>query len=353
MARTGKDVFVHLKDCGGSTPNKGQMVTFLLDEASVSTSGKPQARNVRVPESPEAHAGNGARHQGTICQYTDATAWGFIACTELKSIYGKDVFFHLKDCHQMTPMLGMSASFLLDEESAASGKPRAYDVRSRQPQKGNGKGKGKGAGPAVAAGMNGSPDAWSNGQDSWQVAVPSAWSGNEAPPSGQQWASGSMQAPSSDERWLSGHVQSYSDQQGWGFLEAPALGMGGGKGIFFHVKDCVGMTSPPTKGMPVEFTVGLGPTGKQQAKQIHASGQYAAPQNTGSTAHNTFVPMAPPRGSPAQNTFAPMASTRGLSPAASAAGLTEEQYNAMAAANLKALGIVVTDLSAVKRPRLQ
>lgn len=307
---------------------KGQEVSFVLDETAMLESGKPQGRNVRVlgdasasgqPESTQA------RYHGVVCQYAEDKVWGFISCPELKEAYGKDVFFHLKDVRGAMPRAGLSVSFMLEPEAAANGKPKAYDIHASEK---GAKGGYKGAlvpvqrieahhydiGQPQYGGHDWSVDNWGI-----EAAYPSHDSGPR----------------------YSGHIQSFAQEQGWGFIECAALGHAPGKGIFFHTKDFDASMGPPQRGMMVEFSVGQGPTGKEQCKNVRPIASHVG---------KGALPPEPP---PASWTLPPGYSggkniTKGggkksasmdSRTAAQKAGLSEEQYNAMAAANLRALGI--------------
>lgn len=301
----GKDVFVHLKDCGGAAITKGQTVTFLLDENS--TPGKPQARSVQVPGQPAGGA-NMPRLSGTVTSYSEASAWGFITCPEVNQVYGKDTFFHLKDCHGATMANGVPVTFVLDQESADQGKPRACDVQVVR----SGGGclvRAPGIAYQTAAGPTRPPSPVMLQQPQVvqpqvvqpQVVLPQVVQPQVVLPQVQlqqpqlqqqpqllQAAAGMtgddalrailQQAVAGTGVQLEGSIQSFSEQAGWGFIESATLGHSGGKGIFFHIKDCAGFAASPERGFPVVFTVGQGPSGKQQAKNVMPGGNKRSPE---------------------------------------------------------------------------
>lgn len=247
----GKDIFFHIKDCGGATIEKGMTVTFILGDDG--PNGKPQARVVRLPGQeasssrhltpdqllPAAIASGelslATRYQGMVTSYSTQSAWGFISCTQLRPIFGKDVFFHHKDCGGETVSKGATVTFELDPCSL-EGKPHARRVVVEN--------QGAHAGSALAAIAAGSNNVAPGTQD--LISLASALGGQ-----------------------LAGSIQSFSQQAGWGFIECPSLNLGSGRGVFFHVKDCSGFGGmPPQRGNPVTFSLGTGPSGKPQANNV-------------------------------------------------------------------------------------
>lgn len=236
-----KDIFFHLKDCGGASISKGQTVSFLLDENNEPS--KPQARSIRVSQDDSESSGL-ARYRGIVTNYSIATAWGFIQCPDLTAVYGKDIFFHTKDCGGALVAKGTAVTFVLDDSTDPS-KPQARNIRIEA----------------------------TKGYTSQGVSFPQMQQANTSL-LGDNTVSAIMSDSLSASSTFTGTIQSFSEQAGWGFIECPALGLEGGKGIFFHVKDCIGMaTLPPTRGTCVTFTLGYGPSGKPQAVQVCCSNQ--------------------------------------------------------------------------------
>jgi len=228
-----KDIFFHVKDCGGVQMAKGQQVTFFLAEDS--PAGKPQARCVQLVDPlggvdgqnrppPGPPPVQGSRHSGTVTSYSLQSAWGFISCPPLSQYFGKDVFFHHKDCNGQPIQKGMTVNFELDmsDEKRPQGRQIVVEGVPQQQQ---------------------------------TVATP---------------AIDMSQVPAGT---LQGKIQSFSLQAGWGFIECPMITTSPGKGIFFHIKDAIGFKDGNfQRGAPVQFVVGQGPSGKLQAQQVHPIG---------------------------------------------------------------------------------
>eukprot|EP00927_Polykrikos_kofoidii_P066915 TRINITY_DN62477_c0_g1_i1.p1 TRINITY_DN62477_c0_g1~~TRINITY_DN62477_c0_g1_i1.p1 ORF type:complete len:544 (-),score=113.68 TRINITY_DN62477_c0_g1_i1:162-1760(-) len=330
-----KDVFFHVKDCGGALVSKGQTVTFLL--AKDSPPGKPQARSVQVP-------GNsvvvgvvpvpGQRYSGTVTSYAVASAWGFILCPEIKAYFGKDVFFHNKDCNGQVISKGATVSFELDVPS--DGKPQARSVVVEaggvamsgatgyaSPVAGGCGGFASFAGALTDIGMTvpsgqhalspslheiaarqlqgqlqgqiqaavdmglqdqlhdqllalGDVGGVDQATADWYAAAAAAAAANGYAVEASSPSHSSAGAVAVGTQ-LQGSVQSFSQQAGWGFVECAALNLPPGKGVFFHVKDAANFGATiPTRGVPVSFSVGQGPSGRMQAKHVTPIG-LAAP----------------------------------------------------------------------------
>lgn len=326
-----KDVFFHLKDCGGSPISKGQTVSFILDE-DAAKGGKPQARSVQVL------GGSSLSHsvyRGSIVGFSPNTAWGFINCPDLVGTFGKDIFFHQKNVHggAGAATKGATVTFVLDEQTE-NGKPQARDIRVDGASitgggnsggcnsgcsgcgssggfgcgggggcsssgcrgaygcGGGGFGGGRGGGFGSSDGGCGSSGGGTAAGDAIQqllAAVQTLVSGNRSPtaatlpkaPAHRPTSSASMGFGSGGGD-LMGTIQSFSGQAGWGFIECPALGHASGKGIFFHVKDCRGMSdaAPPVAGQAVTFSLGRGSNGKEQAVNVSAAGGAGSPSSS-------------------------------------------------------------------------
>jgi len=283
----GKDIFFHIKDCGGALMQKEQQVSFLLDENSAP--GKPRARSVfvlgpqvlggTVPESGGGYidpVSGTTRYRGIVTNHSVNTAWGFIDCQELKAVYGKDVFFHNKDCVGQPATKGAVVNFalVLDERGDPS-KPRASQIvveqagiQPPQPQQ-----------PLYQEGYQTAYQQLAN-----SLYAPQQQTLYDGQPQQQMlpYAGSSLQPElqglQGREGDLVGSIQSFSAQAGWGFIECAALNLAGGRGLFFHAKDCEGMvTNPPTKGAHVAFQMGTGPSGKPQAVHVRYLAEQPAP----------------------------------------------------------------------------
>jgi len=300
QATFNKDVFFHLKDCGGlASVERGQAVTFLLD--ATANPAKPQARSVRVLVEPGMSPE--ARYRGTVTNFSQNTAWGFIACPELNQVYGKDVFFHQKDAPGQTVANGAVVTFTLDNTDST--KPQARQVRLEGGAGGLSSSSIEGAIQNVLSSIG------TGGQQQHQPQQLQAFGQPTQQP--VRAVDGSVT--------YSGHVQSFSSQAGWGFLECAALaatlGLPPGKGLFFHTKDFVGLPGvAPNKGDPVTFALGQGPSGKPQGVQVVLQGVQAG-------AMGAFSAVAPPNMDFGQ--AAPAAS------AWAAVGLQQQDYGAVQA----------------------
>jgi len=252
----GKDIFFHRTDCGGSlNVANGATVSFILDQ---SQPGKPQARSIRMPgeEPPPVQQGaflspggtgvqvtssitdaNGTpRFTGQVTNYS-ASAWGFILCPELRSVFGKDIFFHRTDCAGAANLAnGCTVSFVLDQTELT--KPQARQVRI----------------------------------ESGGVASTGAPTLSSLMALGQAQPSSAASIVMSEAGQYAGTIESFSQEGGFGFIDCPDLGEGTkGKAIVFNLQDCIGMSGasgPPKPGRGVTFLLGRAPTGKQQAFQV-------------------------------------------------------------------------------------
>eukprot|EP00929_Paragymnodinium_shiwhaense_P112040 TRINITY_DN80297_c0_g1_i1.p1 TRINITY_DN80297_c0_g1~~TRINITY_DN80297_c0_g1_i1.p1 ORF type:complete len:469 (-),score=125.86 TRINITY_DN80297_c0_g1_i1:207-1532(-) len=303
QAMFGKDMFFHVKDCGGVEPEKGQHVTFVVDENA--PPGKPQAVSIQLPASAR-------RFTGTVTSWSGDKAYGFIDCPSTKAEFGKDIFLHAKDCDFQPVQKGMKVSFLVDD--SIQGKPQAKSVRSTVP-----------LAPApvaavqpVAAAAAANPiaavaaamlPAMTAVLQATLAAQTGARPAMAAPPALPQMPSMSSMSSMSSYQ---GTVQSFSDKAGWGFIGCPALGHQGGKGIFFHIKDVSGRETgiQPKQGDSVSFVVGTGPGGKQQAQNINVIGGAPAPQAPPAPMHHQ--PMMHQQAAPAPGLSAELQATQQL-----------------------------------------
>jgi len=128
--------------------------------------------------------------QGTVKSYNAMKGWGFITYED------KDVFLHVKECTDGTPVTGDVLTFDVEDDDKSNGRMKASNVSGcTGTAEGKGKGKGKVAG------------------------------------------TGSCQA----------QVKSFNGQKGWGFISLD------GEDIFVHAKDCQG--GVPQTGDWLQFDV--------------------------------------------------------------------------------------------------
>lgn len=152
------DIFFHIKDCEGGTPQVGDVLSFEAEE-SATKPGSLKAKNVvggtGPPSTGKGAGGHGATavtgsHKGTVKSFNEAKGWGFIVDEET----GQDVFVHIKDCGGAQPNTGDYVGFEVQENPDKPGSIKARSVTgcTGQPAMG-GKagapwafGKGKGGG---------------------------------------------------------------------------------------------------------------------------------------------------------------------------------------------------------------
>lgn len=238
----GKDIFFHLKDCGGATVSKGQKVSFLLEPRNAN--GKPQARQVQAAL-PSSDPAGLTRYTGTVTNFSLSSAWGFIACPELQPIFHKDIFFHVKDCGGAAVVEGQNVTFLLDEKANPS-KPQARSIRIPGDEMALLQQALIGAGALPMNTAGGSPDG------------------------------GGL------VRYI-GTVTNYSNTSAWGFILCPELRAFFGKDIFFHRTDCGGSLNV-ANGATVSFILDKSQPGKPQARSIRVPGEEPPPVQQGAFA---------------------------------------------------------------------
>jgi len=115
-------------DSSGSWASSSGIVVPGAAAAAKGKGGQGWGKNPQVGKQTADDAGNGLkdkRHEGFVKSFNEKSGFGFIACEELKEVYGNDVFMHHKqfpggcELHQ-----AVSFSVFLSKE----GKPQAYDV---------------------------------------------------------------------------------------------------------------------------------------------------------------------------------------------------------------------------------
>jgi len=140
-AKTGQDIWFHLKDTGGCRIWTGMGVTFILDEKR--RPGRPEAVSIKPSETSEDPAGL-QRVSGMVKSLIDTgnSPYGFIEGKQDDSmddkikalIKAKDFFFHQRDCAGAGKLYeGAEVTFLLDERSQNSAKPHAIRVKMVDP----------------------------------------------------------------------------------------------------------------------------------------------------------------------------------------------------------------------------
>lgn len=141
MAKTGQDIWFHLKDCAGARIWTGMTVTFLLDEKR--RPGKPEAISIKPATSSDDPPGF-ERIGGEVKSLIDwdNSPYGFIKGEEDELmndkirtlVNNKDFFFHQRDCQGAGKVFeGAKVTFLLDERSQNSAKPHAIRVKMLDP----------------------------------------------------------------------------------------------------------------------------------------------------------------------------------------------------------------------------
>jgi len=183
----GSDVFVHERDCGGTAPSVGDMVTFETQE-SPSKPGTYVAKNVTgCTGTPEGKGGKGCKggckgqgtgqFQGTVKSFVEAKGYGFI------THQGEgDVFFHQRDIvDESVADRGDVVRYDLEANAAKPGTMKATNVTGGSKGKGQGKGKdfggkgmdygkgGYGGKGDYGKGAYGAAPAW--GADPWAGAA--------------------------------------------------------------------------------------------------------------------------------------------------------------------------------------
>mmetsp|Transcript_56145 Transcript_56145/g.162646 ORF Transcript_56145/g.162646 Transcript_56145/m.162646 type:complete len:305 (+) Transcript_56145:77-991(+) len=243
------------------------------------------------------------RSTGTVKSYNESKGFGFIACEELSSVFGNDVFLHASQAPPgITPGQYVSFAVCLNQDN----KPQAYDLQVGG-KGGKGPGKGPSKGEAAWGGAWGGKDGGKaggkvggmDGGKDWQSMMAAAWSmmtgkgfGKDA---GGKGAKGGGKPASKSSRTedgesigeYTGTIKSYNPERGYGFIDCEDVKAQYGNDVFLnhtHVGE-------HTVGELVTFDVFENSLGKPQAKNLRSAGggdgSWGAPaakrQKTGGT----------------------------------------------------------------------
>lgn len=223
-------------------PAAVRQVTFVAPPARPTPSPPPAAAPSRLhPPLPPPSSSEDDRLEGHILTYNEEKAWGFITAPGLESVIGesKGIFFHIKDFAGggTLPKSGTPVTFEYSVDQ--TGKPHARQVRPTGVLP-----------PLFTASANLSPS---------EIQAAGMSEKNAEPP-----------MPKAER--FDGAIQTFSEEKAWGFISAPGLEplLGAGKGIFFHIKDCVGTLGDgtPRSGYPVSFSIQTDQNGKLHATNV-------------------------------------------------------------------------------------
>jgi len=148
----GKDVFLHIKDCGTFRPRVDVLVEFDTED-SPKKPGELVAKNVKAVR-------NGSC-DGVCKSFVDGKGYGFI------DLDGADVFCHINDCIDGRPEKGDELNFDTEDSDKTPGQKVAKRVtgcsRSMEDDKSGGKAKGKGKDGGKDQGKFGGGGGWGMG----------------------------------------------------------------------------------------------------------------------------------------------------------------------------------------------
>jgi len=99
----GKDMFVMRSALNGNAVRDGDNVQF---NVTLGMKG-PEATHVRVIGQIDEHQ----IYVGSVKMFNQEKGWGFIACDETRTLFGKDIFIHKKDLAGHLPTEGESVQF--------------------------------------------------------------------------------------------------------------------------------------------------------------------------------------------------------------------------------------------------
>jgi len=217
------DVFAHINDCEGGTPQTGDNVMFDLEE-SPSKPGSYKAVKI-IGGTGESQGGKGkgkgksegtGAMTGTVKSFSDVKAWGFILYE------GQDVFFHLKDMADGTaPVTGDVLKFDLEENDVKPGSLKATNVTGGSGWPKGGKG-GKDSFGAAKGGWN---DWNSWGPYGGGKSMGKGWDGGKS--MGKGWDGGKSNG------WDGGKGMAWGGGKSMGWDSGKSMGKGwdGGKGM--------------------------------------------------------------------------------------------------------------------------
>mmetsp|Transcript_12649 Transcript_12649/g.40458 ORF Transcript_12649/g.40458 Transcript_12649/m.40458 type:complete len:356 (-) Transcript_12649:92-1159(-) len=111
----GKDMFVMRSSLNGATIKQGDSVQFQVVQGMKG----PEASAVKVL----GRDGGDYTYAGSVKQFSEEKGWGFIACEETRSLYGKDIFIHKNHLQGYSPSEGESVEFSV--QISPQGRPEA------------------------------------------------------------------------------------------------------------------------------------------------------------------------------------------------------------------------------------
>lgn len=218
---------------------------------------------------PPSRALSENRQNGHVKSFNESGGFGFIACPELFSVFGGDVFFHRSQLGNFGVNDPVNFAVTLSKD----GKPQAYDI-----QNANAKGKGKACGGVAAAG-NFKGAAAMGGKGGWvDYGAANGFKGNGIKGDGKfnkgkgkgtwELKKGQGEVPDDAEMLgvFTGTVKSFSFMKGYGFVECEELKSLYGNDVFVQGDD-IGSFE---QGAAVGFTAFLNKFGKPQAVSLEA-----------------------------------------------------------------------------------
>mmetsp|Transcript_36068 Transcript_36068/g.102688 ORF Transcript_36068/g.102688 Transcript_36068/m.102688 type:complete len:304 (+) Transcript_36068:73-984(+) len=229
------------------------------------------------------------RSAGTIKSYNESKGFGFVACEELSSIFGNDVFLHASQVPQGGVTSGAHVNFAvcLNKDN----KPMAYDLQLGGKGGKGGKGQGK---PETQWTPTGTSASWATGgKDSgkgWHAMMEAAWNMmtgkglskgvSKGAPKGM--SKGASKTPSKaaaatlaeDGESIGefiGTIKSFNPSSGYGFIDCPDVKAQYGNDVFLNSAQI----GEHAVGEEVGFEVFENSLGKPQAKNLkrHADGE--------------------------------------------------------------------------------
>jgi len=237
------------------------LVTVLSSVLQARPEAAPSVVSFAVPDLtyPPQRALVERRSNGTIKSYSEEKGFGFIACSELRDVFGNDVFLHASQLPSGCE-IGMPVNFAVVLN--AENKPQAYDLQPAvRAAKSGGKGKKGGAG-----------DGWADFMMAMMGKGKSA-KGKGAMGKGGKKGSG---RPDSNVEVVAdnliGTIKSFNPTSGYGFIENPEVkAQYGGDAFLSHAH-----AGSFGAGDQVEFALFVNQQGKPQAKDLRAPGQAQA-----------------------------------------------------------------------------
>lgn len=230
------------------------------------------------------------RSHGTVKSFNEKSGFGFIACQELKDMFGRDVFVHAKQMRGVSVGEAVSFAIVLNKDNH----PQGFDIVPEE----DGKGKGKGYGMDDAWGgwgCKGGDKGMEKGMKGMYAAMP-GWGGfggiDMSMGGGKGWDSGKGDGGKGKSKDASygkaggarsdagpdvmeelgqgvGVLKSFNQKNGYGFIDCPEMKELGYQDVFLHQAQ-VGNFNV---GDQVMFTCFLNSKGKAQAKDLCRPGE--------------------------------------------------------------------------------